>query len=158
MQYVYVLLVIRLRSAKSTAHGQSCSQCGSFSRRVTAEELLQPSATRNGSYLREQLVRVTASPLPQSLVSYISDGFVSVGGIYGIGDGSDAHGDILTSSYLIGEWGLPEKIVLIDGDGHSWIAFDYRKHDGDDPPVIYIESESARRLSLPAISRSSFPD
>ena len=24
------------------------------------------------------------------------------------------------------EWGLPQDVVLLDGDGHTWIALDYR--------------------------------
>lgn len=102
----------------------------------------------NGGYVNEQLVRVGSSQIPDALSGYISDGFVSVGSISGIGDGSDADGDILTSSYLIREWGLPERLVLLDGDGHSWVALDYRNHDGNDPPIIYIESDSGASIEL----------
>ncbi|MCZ2738671.1 SMI1/KNR4 family protein [Bacillus safensis] len=34
---------------------------------------------------------------------------------------------IMDSAYLIKEWELPEGLVLINGDGHTWVAMDYRK-------------------------------
>ncbi|MGY3215794.1 hypothetical protein ACVWWV_000296 [Bacillus sp. TE9122W] len=33
----------------------------------------------------------------------------------------------MDSAYLIKEWELPEGLVLISGDGHTWVAMDYRK-------------------------------
>jgi len=47
---------------------------------------------------------------------------------------------ILQSAYLIQEWGLPEQIVLLGGDGHSWVAFDYRETN-ENPPIIYLEAD-----------------
>lgn len=47
---------------------------------------------------------------------------------------------ILQSTYLIREWGLPERLVLFGGDGHSWFAFDYRETD-ENPPIIYLEAD-----------------
>jgi SMI1-KNR4 cell-wall len=48
---------------------------------------------------------------------------------------------------LIAEWGLPEGIVLLSGDGHSWVALDYR-NTKKEPPVIFVESESGRTESI----------
>ena len=56
--------------------------------------------------------------------------------IYGIS--TDESKGILESEYLIKEWALPEDIVLISGDGHSWIALDYRDTKTQ-PSIIYIE-------------------
>ncbi|PGK51808.1 SMI1/KNR4 family protein [Priestia megaterium] len=62
-----------------------------------------------------------------------ADDHVSASSLYGIKkDG------ILDTAYLLNEWGLPKNLVLIAGDGHSWIALDYR-HQKEDPPVIYLE-------------------
>ena len=45
------------------------------------------------------------------------------------------------SSVFIEECGLPEGVVLLTGDLHSWVALDYRKTK--EPSVVYItESES----------------
>lgn len=44
---------------------------------------------------------------------------------------------ILESEYLIKEWGLPQKLLLIQGDGHNWVALDYRQTN-ENPPVHYL--------------------
>ena len=54
---------------------------------------------------------------------------------------------ILQSEYLIQEWGLPKGIVLFSGDGHSWIAFDYRKTK-EEPPIIYIDLDTEQTIDL----------
>jgi hypothetical protein len=54
---------------------------------------------------------------------------------------------ILSSHYYIQEWGLPEGLVLLHGDGHMWIALDYRQTD-EDPPVIFIDSEAEQIVEL----------
>ncbi|PVY37962.1 SMI1/KNR4 family protein [Pontibacter virosus] len=41
--------------------------------------------------------------------------------------------NILATHYMTKEWGLPEKQVLLAGDGHWWITLDYRK--GNIPSV-----------------------
>ncbi|SCF73670.1 SMI1/KNR4 family protein [Streptomyces sp. Ncost-T10-10d] len=33
---------------------------------------------------------------------------------------------LLDTAYLVEEWGLPSPLVLLSGDGHCWIALDYR--------------------------------
>lgn len=48
--------------------------------------------------------------------------------------------NILDTAYMIREWGLPEKQVLLSGDGHTWITLDYRK--SDIPTVRWIDVES----------------
>jgi len=47
---------------------------------------------------------------------------------------------ILESKAFIKEWGLPDNLVLIHGDGHTWIALDYRETK-ENPPVHYFDSE-----------------
>ncbi len=44
------------------------------------------------------------------------------------------------NNYLLEEWELPKGLILIGGDGHSWVALDYRNYDGDNPPICCIES------------------
>lgn len=74
---------------------------------------------------------------------------VPVQSIYGIGkDG------ILQSDYFIQEWGLPKKVVLFSGDGHSWLAMDYRKAKSD-PPIIFIDAEEEQIIEL-ALDFTSF--
>ncbi|MEC1270949.1 SMI1/KNR4 family protein [Bacillus vallismortis] len=47
---------------------------------------------------------------------------------------------ILESDYLIKEWGLPQRLLLIQGDGHNWVALDYRLTN-ENPPVHYFDLE-----------------
>ncbi|MCW4680088.1 SMI1/KNR4 family protein [Bacillus pumilus] len=47
---------------------------------------------------------------------------------------------ILESDYLIKEWELPKDIILISGDGHSWVALDYR-NTTENPPVHFFDLE-----------------
>ncbi|MVN79216.1 SMI1/KNR4 family protein [Hymenobacter sp. HMF4947] len=46
---------------------------------------------------------------------------------------------ILDSGYLTQEWGVPEKQVLLSGDGHWFITLDYRH--GSEPRVAWIDTE-----------------
>jgi SMI1-KNR4 cell-wall len=48
--------------------------------------------------------------------------------------------NILDTAYMTAEWGLPEKQVLLTGDGHWWITLDYRQ--GNNPTVRWIDTES----------------
>jgi hypothetical protein len=48
--------------------------------------------------------------------------------------------NVLNSQYLINEWGLPEKQVLLAGDGHWWITLDYRT--SATPSVRWLDMES----------------
>ncbi|MFD2216420.1 SMI1/KNR4 family protein [Metabacillus endolithicus] len=56
-------------------------------------------------------------------------------------------GGLLENEYLLNEWGLPLGLVLISGDGHSWIALDYR-YQSSDPPVVYIDIESDTIINI----------
>ncbi|MDE3145437.1 MAG: SMI1/KNR4 family protein [Bacteroidota bacterium] len=47
--------------------------------------------------------------------------------------------NILDTEYMIREWGLPEKQVLLSGDGHWWITLDYR--NGEIPTVRWLDLE-----------------
>lgn len=52
------------------------------------------------------------------------------------------------NDYLIEEWELPKELILLSGDGHSWVALDYRNSDGNNPPVCYIESERRKSIKI----------
>ena len=54
---------------------------------------------------------------------------------------------ILESQYLIKEWGLPDNLILIHGDGHTWVALDYRDTK-ENPPVHYFDSELQENFRL----------
>lgn len=54
---------------------------------------------------------------------------------------------IMDSSYLIKEWELPEGLVLINGDGHTWVAMDYRKTK-ENPTIHYFDVEMEEDFKL----------
>lgn len=45
--------------------------------------------------------------------------------VMGVGR-ADGVTTLFDTPYLVAEWGLPEPIVLLDGDGHYWVGLDYR--------------------------------
>jgi SMI1-KNR4 cell-wall len=54
--------------------------------------------------------------------------------------------NILDTHYMTKEWGLPEKQVLLTGEGHWWITLDYRKSDV--PSVRWIDVECDEDLHV----------
>ena len=82
---------------------------------------------------------------------YFGEGLYEIGRIAGLE--SDTFLSIFDSSRLTVEWGLPQKLVLLEGDGHTWIALDYRKSNTS-PTVIAIETDEYTWLPV----ASSFQD
>jgi hypothetical protein len=80
---------------------------------------------------------------PSSVPTSWSDNSVSLDHIKGIGKGTG----IFNNEYLIKEWDLPEGIILISGDGHSFIGFDYRKTKNE-PTVIYVDTQNNKEVTL----------
>ncbi len=56
--------------------------------------------------------------------------------------------NILQTTYMTAEWGLPSDQVLLDGDGHYWITLDYRR--GDIPTVAWIDVEVGQDMQVAA--------
>jgi hypothetical protein len=56
---------------------------------------------------------------------------------------------LLDTPYLVKEWGLPSALVLLTGDGHWWIALDYRERAPDgEPSVTWLDTELGQDLQL----------
>ncbi|OLS38234.1 hypothetical protein BTR22_07010 [Alkalihalophilus pseudofirmus] len=102
------------------------------------DSYLQLLKQQNGGYL---IFNAHPTDVPTSWAS----NHVQVDHLFGIGIGTEK--GILDSSYLIQEWDLPENIVLISGDGHAWIALDYRQTKTE-PPVMYIDLEQEQEFLL----------
>src|SRR5690606_37077072 len=83
---------------------------------------------QNGGY-------ITYDAFPTSVPTSWADDHVGVDYI----NGMEEEG-ILSSNYYIEEWGLPKDILLLCGDGHWWIAMDYR-NTKEEPPIIYVDLE-----------------
>ncbi len=86
---------------------------------------------RNGGYLRRSRFRYRAGDV---------EDVVSVSSLTGIGIGGGVD-DLFRVPYLRGEWEVPEWAVMLSGDGHTWVALDYR--GSAEPSVVYLE-ESRR--------------
>jgi len=76
---------------------------------------------------------------------YFGDGLYEFNTLYRFDE--DDHDSIFHSIISGQEWGLPEKIVPIEGDGHTWLALDYRKNCLN-PAVILIESDTSEYLTV----------
>ena len=74
-----------------------------------------------------------AHPAPQH--EDFDEPFIEVEYIEGIGKNDG----ILESEELIEEWELPKGLVLFSGDGHTWLAFDYRETTAN-PPIVYVDN------------------
>ncbi|RHW30918.1 SMI1/KNR4 family protein [Lysinibacillus yapensis] len=85
---------------------------------------------QNGGY-----IEFNAHPCPSN--DAVEGNSIDINHIMGIGKPNG----ILDSLDLIQEWELPKDIVLLGGDGHSWIAFDYR-YKKENPPLLWIDVES----------------
>lgn len=72
-----------------------------------------------------------------------------------IDDGIETTLNVFQTEYMTKEWGLPEKQVLLCGDGHTWITLDYRENNN--PCVRWLDVESGEDV-LVAESFDKFLD
>ena len=84
-------------------------------------------------------------PVPTTLAYFIENNTVSIGGFYSPDPLRPM--SLFSSGYLCEEWQLPKGLVLISGDGHTWIALDYRSTQTD-PPVVFVESDSCEHVLI----------
>lgn len=85
---------------------------------------------------------------PMAVKTTWSDNHVPLTELFGIviNKESDSAHNIMLSEYMIREWGLPEKQVLLTGDGHWWITLDYRH--GDTPSIRWIDCECGEDIHV----------
>ena len=77
--------------------------------------------------------------LPLALNRWDGDDYLEIDNLRGIKKDKG----IMETDYFKQEWGIRKSnIILISGDGHSWFALDY--NHGEEPKVIYIETDSER--------------
>jgi hypothetical protein len=104
----------------------------------------------NGGYL-------TNGAFPMSQPTRWADDHISVTSIAGIAvaagderdDDADAGNGILSTPYMQREWGLPDDIVLLDGEGHWWVALDYRScGPTGTPSVVWLALEDGEDIQV----------
>lgn len=101
----------------------------------------------NGGYTRSAALPTTVPTTwaPDHVQVRSLNGIPAVtgGDALGVGDG------ILMSAYMTAEWGLPEGLVLLDGEGHFWIALDYRRSGPAGPPsVVWIDADEPEDIPI----------
>jgi hypothetical protein len=96
---------------------------------------------QNGGYTADSF---RAYPAPEP-TSWAAD-HVPFDSMFGIGEQNEG---ILQTPYLLREWGMPEGLVLLTGDGHWWIALDYRTSGPAGPPlVVWYDNEVGQDIQL----------
>jgi hypothetical protein len=108
------------------------------------EEYVALLRIRNGGVVSKQ-----CSAFPTSERTSWAEGWVGFQEMHGIGPDFQT---ILSSPYLTDVWGLPGTAVLLSGDGHWWIALDYR--GGDEPVVTWFDTEWEQDMQLAASFRA----
>jgi hypothetical protein len=62
---------------------------------------------------------------------------------------------LLDTPYLVTEWDIPSPVVLLSGDGHYWVALDYRANGRHgEPSVTWFDTELRTELALASDFRS----
>lgn len=135
-----------------------CANCGDVYevenyRVYTPEERIELFEKENGVNLPDAYITLAGTKhswivkLPPcntgSTKYYFGDGFYEIGELSGLDP--DKYRSIFDSPGLVEEWELPKELVLIDGDGHTWLALDYRDSKTE-PKVIVIESDESNYL------------
>ena len=117
--------------------------------RVEAElGLLFPSAmiellrTWNGGYFDGVHEIAIPMPFPDSLIYYLQDGYWPIEGLPGFANGAKFSFNIEACISCGREWELPRNVIPLCGDGHTWIALDYRNIACAEPSVIFIETST----------------
>ncbi|NHQ85570.1 SMI1/KNR4 family protein [Iodobacter sp. HSC-16F04] len=136
-----------------------CSSCGDFHevenyRVYSTEERIKMFEDEYGVRLPPEYTQYAGTngsrvvKLPScyndSTQYYFGEGFYTIGEFSGI-EPNPYGSSIFDSASLIEEWGLPKKLLLIEGDGHTWLALDYRE-SSTAPKVIVIESDEGNSL------------
>jgi hypothetical protein len=76
---------------------------------------------------------------PTSEPTTWADDHVPFDHMLGIGDRENIP-SLLDAPYLVEEWGLPSLVVPLSGDGHYWVALDYRKcGPAGEPSVAWFD-------------------
>ncbi|MEV0271449.1 SMI1/KNR4 family protein [Hamadaea sp. NPDC050747] len=94
------------------------------------------------------------SSFPTTQPTSWSDSHVPFDTLVGIGT-AEGTLSLLDTPYLVQEWGLPSPLVLLTGDGHWWIALDYRGCGPDgEPSVTWFDTELDQEQHLAADFRT----
>ncbi|MFJ8768804.1 SMI1/KNR4 family protein [Streptomyces clavifer] len=107
--------------------------------------LLDILRVQNGGVVAE-----LGNAFPTDVPTSWNENYVPLDEMMGIGR-HDGQPSLLDTAYLVEEWGLPSPLVLLSGDGHCWIALDYRACGRrGEPSVIWFDVDDGTELPLAA--------
>ncbi len=95
--------------------------------------------------LGDNCVATLPDVTPPAATRHFPDGHYEIGDFLSV-----AANDRLTifdSPALAQEWGLPESVLPIEGDGHIWLAFDFRGSNKE-PSVVLWFSDSGETVPI----------
>jgi hypothetical protein len=101
---------------------------------------------QNGGYTSE-----TCNAFPTQQQTSWGEGHVPFESVRGIGpaDAQQFARGILDNDYYVEEWALPDGLVLLTGDGHWWIALDYRRTGPEaEPSVCWFDTDEGDSVEL----------
>lgn len=94
----------------------------------------------NGGFLQEEHQILVDGIIPEKLNYYLGEKLWALSAVAGISTDIKNSEGIVCVTQTAREWGIPEGVIAFDGDGHTWIAFDYRRSPIE-PKIIFIESD-----------------
>ncbi|WP_167495973.1 SMI1/KNR4 family protein [Shewanella polaris] len=135
-----------------------CNECGNVReiknyRTYTPEESLVYFENKYGLNLPSKYIEVSGSRSTkviklnstdiESLNFYFDDGFYEIGRFASI---DPNHKNSIYDNISSGrEWGLQNKFIPLEGDGHTWLALDYRESNVE-PKVVVTETDDGNSL------------
>lgn len=111
---------------------------------ILPADLLRLLRIQNGGAIAADWDACPAEP------NFYAETHVPFDALFGIGPADQATTiTMLDTAYLIQEWELPTSIVLLAGEGHYWVALDYRIcGPTGDPSIVWIDNERNDELQL----------
>ena len=98
---------------------------------------------QNGGYVSHEF-----DALPTDVPTSWAEDHVWFRTLAGIGP-ADAWPAVTMNAGLLDEWKMPTGLVPLSGDGHFWIALDYRGRAPDDEPsVVWYDNEVDEDLTI----------
>ncbi|WP_211588752.1 SMI1/KNR4 family protein [Allorhizocola rhizosphaerae] len=106
--------------------------------------LVQLLQIQNGGAVADAWSECSSEP------NFYAEDCVPFDHLFGIGPATDTGATtLLDTPYLVQEWDLPPGVVLLSGQGHYWVALDYRTCGTEgEPTVTWIDNEMDHELHL----------
>lgn len=100
---------------------------------------------QNGGPVQERIIRAQGA-VDKETQYYLTDGHAMLESLAGVTLTEDSR-SVMQTPAVVAEWDLPKKLVLIDGEGPTWIALDYRKNESR-PGVVLIVADAGPPVQL----------